>query len=66
MIDRNTAHTACEAVWAAMVELAEAGNDLVISTQAQPSEEAAVKLVGLAEASGALASAAAHLARWSA
>lgn len=52
-----------EAIWQVMVELAEAGNDEVVSTQVVASKYAATNIAGIASDLAVLAQAAAVLAR---
>lgn len=59
----ETASAGVEAVWAALVELAETGNDLGVNAQAKPTEHRAKRLGQIAADLAALAQAAAVLAR---
>ncbi|MDX2276949.1 MAG: hypothetical protein NW206_15980 [Hyphomonadaceae bacterium] len=54
---------ALEAIWQVMVELAEAGNDEVVNTQAATSKDGAARIGVIAGDLAALAEAAAVLAR---
>jgi len=58
----TTAHAAAEAIWAVMVEVAEAGNDLVVASQTSMSKSHACKIAALAETLAGLARSAALLA----
>ena len=58
MMARETARAATEALWAAMVELVEAGNDRTVAGQAGASSAEARRIAALATELGAIARAA--------
>lgn len=58
-----TAQAALEALWAQMIELAEAGNDAIVLGQANPSIADSARIAALASDLASLAQAAATLAR---
>lgn len=63
MIAPETARSACEAVWLAMVELAETANHEVVSEQRSAHATATTNIAAVASDLAALAVAAAVLAR---
>lgn len=63
MVRSGTAQTALDAVWARMVELAEAGHDLVVLTQASADAAKAKHIALMASDVATLAKAAEVLAR---
>lgn len=63
MIARKTARRALGAVWEAMVDLAEGGNDQIVNTQRNAAMRDAEAIAERASALAALAQAAAFLAR---
>ncbi|MBS0384353.1 MAG: hypothetical protein JSS00_03280 [Proteobacteria bacterium] len=62
MIARDTALQGAEALWSAMVELAEAGNDLTVASQAEGIAQDAMQIANYASDLSVLARAAAILA----
>ena len=63
MISPDTARNACDAVWLAMVELAETANDEVVAEQQSAHAAAATNIAAVAGDLAALAAAASVLAR---
>jgi hypothetical protein len=59
----DTARAGVQSLWAAMVELAEAGNDIVVQTQRGAQAEQAQIIASIAADLAALAMAAATMAR---
>ena len=59
----ETARALEEALWSAIVELAEAGNDLAVAAQAAPQTQAAAQLCGTADDLASLTRAAGIAAR---
>jgi hypothetical protein len=64
MMARETAQAATEALWAAMVELAEAGNDRTVAAQAGASSAEARRIAALATDLAAIARAAEVIASY--
>lgn len=63
MAHSPTAQAALEAVWAQMIELAEAGNDLVVLSQVNADASSAHRIASIAEDLATLAKCAHVLAR---